>query len=136
MITRIAAIGAVVVTGCVSVIDVAVKDHAVVADRIELGQSVDDVLQVLEPTQLALPAVARKHPDRYVKKGEEFFIYYARSGNQRDGLTTDDEFTPYLFIDGQLKAIGWVTLGGPKTHGQAVPETHLYMTHPYYGRRW
>jgi hypothetical protein len=136
MKTWIVIIGVLAASGCVSVIDLVVKDYAAVADRIELGQSVDHVLQILEPTQVALPAVTRKQPDRYIKEGEQVLIYYARSGNQLDGLTTDDEFTPYVFVDGTLKAIGWATLGGPRTQGQAAPETHIHVTQPYYGRRW
>jgi hypothetical protein len=38
-----------------------------------------------------------------------------RTGWVSDGLTTDDEFTPYVFTDEVLTSIGWVALGGPKT---------------------
>jgi hypothetical protein len=51
-----------------------------------------------------------KQPDRYVKDGVNVEIIYFRSGWQSDGLTTDDEFTPYLFNDGKLVAISTATL--------------------------
>jgi hypothetical protein len=35
------------------------------------------------------------------------------------GFVTDDEFTPYIFNDGKLVAVGWQTLGGIKSQGQA-----------------
>ena len=43
-----------------------------------------------------------------------------RTGRQPDGLTTDDEFTPYIFNNGKLVGIGWHLIGGPKTQGQAA----------------
>jgi len=48
-------------------------------------------------------------------------IYFMRSGWQPDGLTTDDEFTPYIFHDGKLVGIGWSMIGGSKSQGQAQP---------------
>jgi len=38
-----------------------------------------------------------------------------------DGMKTDDEFTPYLFIDGRLVGVGWAIVGGPRTKGQGPP---------------
>jgi hypothetical protein len=64
----------------------------------------------------------------YKKDGTLVEILYFRSGWQPDGLTTDDEFTPYLFNDGELVAVGWAILGGPKTQGQAPPETNVHTT--------
>jgi hypothetical protein len=51
-----------------------------------------------------------------------------RSARQPDGLTTDDEFTPYIFNDGRLVGIGWQVLGGPKTQGQATSDTYIQNT--------
>ncbi len=42
-------------------------------------------------------------------------IYYMRTGWVSDGITTDDEFTPFIFNNGQLVGIGWASLGGPKS---------------------
>ena len=55
-------------------------------------------------------------------------ILYFRSGWQSDGITTDDEFTPYVFNDDVLVAIGWATLDGPKTQGQSRPRQNIYRT--------
>ena len=67
-----------------------------------------------------------KQPDRYVKDGVNVEIIYFRSGWQPDGLVTDDEFTPYLFNDGKLVAIGWAILGGAKSRGQAGTTVNVY----------
>ena len=42
-----------------------------------------------------------------------------------DGLTTDDEFTPYIFNNGKLVGIGWQVLGGPKSQGQATSDIYI-----------
>jgi len=64
----------------------------------------------------------------YKKEGVLVEILYFRSGWQSDGLTTDDEFTPYLFNDGKLVAVGWAVLGGAKSHGQTTPQTNIHTT--------
>jgi len=51
-----------------------------------------------------------------------------RSARQPDGLTTDDEFTPYIFNDERLVRIGWQVLGGPKALGQATSDTYIQHT--------
>ena len=114
-------------TGCVSPITVAINQYDGVAERIEIGDSQDAVIALLEPTQAGLPGQARKRPDRFVENGQTVFIYYARTGRQPDGLTTDDEFTPYVFRDRKLVAIGWTTLDGPKTQGQARSQTTVHV---------
>ena len=55
-------------------------------------------------------------------------IYFFRSAWQSDGLTTDDEFTPYVFKDGKLVAIGWTSIGGIKSQGQASPARNTSPT--------
>lgn len=111
------------VTGCgvmeASRIDEAITEHQSVANRIHLGDDKDHVLAVLNPIQERLLAKERKAPESYLKDGATVEIYFARSARQPDGLTTDDEFTPYVFTNGKLTAIGWSTLDGPKTQGQA-----------------
>ena len=62
-----------------------------------------------------LPKSARKNSDKYLKDGVKVEIYNMRSARQPDGLTTDDEFAPYIFNDGGLVGIGWQMLGGPKS---------------------
>ena len=101
-------------------IDSGIAKYNAVADRVQLGDSKNKVLGILNPTQEGIPQINRKNPDKYIKSNVLVEIYYFRTGRQPDGLTTDDEFTPYLFNDGKLVAIGWQVLGGPKSVGQVI----------------
>ena len=114
------------VCGCSTLmIDKAISSHSKVANQINLGDSKADVLAILEPIQQKLRSDRCKPSERHLKDGKEVFIFFARTGRQSDGLTTDDEFTPYVFEDGKLVAIGWTVLGGPKTQGQATSDTYV-----------
>ena len=106
-------------------IDRAITEYDEVEDRIQLGDPKEAVLAILEPTQVSVPRNSRKKSDRYLKDGVHVEILYMRTGHQRDGITTDDEFTPYVFHDGKLVGIGWHMLGGPKSHGQVKPDRIL-----------
>ena len=100
-------------------IDGAIFAYHAAAQQIELGDSKERVLSLLEPTQSGLAGRERKSPDRYQQNGTTVEIYYFRSGRQPDGLTTDDEFTPYLFVDGTHVAVGWAGIGQPSSRAQA-----------------
>ena len=52
-----------------------------------------------------------------MKEGRAVEIYYFRSSRIPDGALTDDEVTPYVFVDGSLVSVGWAALGGPRTYG-------------------
>ncbi len=120
---------AATLTGCVGMqIDSAVAKYEAVADRVDLGDSKEKALSILLPTQEGVPKSNRKSPEKYIKDNVKVEIYYMRSGRQPDGLTTDDEFVPYLFNDGKLVGIGWQVLGGPKTQGQATSDTYISNT--------
>ncbi len=106
-------------------IDSTISKYNAVADKIELGSDKAQVLEILLPTQNELPKSARKNPEKYIKNNVKVEIYYMRSHRQPDGLTTDDEFVPYLFNDGKLVGVGWQVLGGPKTQGQARSSTYI-----------
>ena len=113
-------------SGCVGMqIDSAISKYETVAEQVELGDSKDKVLAILQPTQEGVPKSSRKNPEKYIKEDVRVEIYYMRSARQPDGLTTDDEFVPYLFNDGKLVGIGWQVLGGPKTQGQATSNTYI-----------
>lgn len=116
---------AISLTGCGGsigvTIDRAVKQHAIASKSINLGDTKESVLSILEPTQASISPSNLKPPGKYIKDGVLVEIYYMRTGRQPDGLTTDDEFTPYIFHDGKLVGIGWEMLGGAKTQGQVVP---------------
>ena len=130
MVRHIAMLSAVFVfTGCVGMmIDSAISKYEATADQVELGDSKEKVLAILAPTQEGVPKSARKNSDKYLKDGVKVEIYYMRSARQPDGLTTDDEFTPYTFNDGKLVGIGWQVLGGPKSQGQATSDTYIQNT--------
>ena len=104
-----------------SSIDRATAQYDAVEHQIDLGDAKDHVLSILEPTQESLPRNARKKPDRYLKDGVHVEIFYMRTNHQRDGITTDDEFTPYIFNDGKLVGIGWHLIGGIKSQAQVRP---------------
>lgn len=101
-------------------IDSSVSKYNKVADQIELGDSKNKVLGILNPTLKGLGQSAKKNPDKYIKNNVRVEIHYFRTGRQPDNLTTDDEFTPYVFNDGKLVAIGWRVLGGPKSVGKVI----------------
>ena len=105
--------------GCSIAIDRSISRYNAVSSQINLGDKKEKILPILEQAQAGLPSKARKAPEQFLKNGKHVYIYYARIRIQPDGLVTDDEFTPYVFIDGKLQAIGWQTLGGPSTQGQA-----------------
>jgi len=100
----------------------AINNYLAVAEQVELGQSKKEVLALLLPGQESLSARQAKAPERYIDGGKLKEIYFMRSRSFSDGLVTDDEFTPYVFEDGKLVAIGWTAIGGPKT--QAQPRDH------------
>ena len=107
--------------GCAMLeIDPAISKYKAVAPKIKLGDSKEDVLSLLVPTQKSLSGSASKSPEAYIQDGNTVEIYYFRSGRQPDGITTDDEFTPYIFTNGKLTGIGWSVLGGAKSHGQVI----------------
>jgi hypothetical protein len=106
-------------------IDKAISRYEAVESQIQLGDPKDKVLSIIEPTQRELESSWRKKPEKYIKEGVLVEIYYARSARQADGLTTDDEFTPYVFNDGKLVDIGWTAIGGAKSQGQTTPTTNV-----------
>ena len=78
-----------------------------VEHRIELGMSLAEVTHILDPTQRYLDNTDRRHDERYLQGETEVLIRFYRSGWQADGRLTDDEYTPYVFHDERLVAIGW-----------------------------
>lgn len=89
---------AVLANGCALMnVDRSISAYDEVASQIQLGDTKENALSVLLPTQKDLPKRASKRPDQYVKDGVKVEIYYMRTARQPDGLTTDDEFTPYIF---------------------------------------
>lgn len=103
-----------------------VKNYRIGSNQIVLGDSLEKVMSVFEPLQNRLAQQFLKPSEQYITEdGKHIYIYYVRSGWTSDGLTTDDEFTPYMFENKKLISIGWQALGGEKSHGKVVPRTHI-----------
>jgi len=111
---------AIFASGCVSKYQLTVDEYAAAAHRINLGDSKEQVLTILEPTQSRLDNSDRKYPVLCTRQGISVEIYYFRSGWQDDFLNTDDEYTPYVFNDEKLVAIGWEALGGPRLRSKVL----------------
>lgn len=107
--------------GCETIgLSTAIRRYYEVAPQVKLGDRKEEALGLLLPTQQELTAWEKKSPEFYKQGNDLIEIYYFRTGWQADGLVTDDEFVPYVFTNGELTAIGWTALGGPKTFGQVV----------------
>lgn len=107
-----------------------INNYDQVKYNVKLGDSKNKVLAIMQPTQQYLSVDQKKPPETYYinktkNKQSIIEIYYMRSGWSQDGLTTDDEFTPYVFENDKLIAIGWQALGGIKSQGQVVPVTNV-----------
>jgi hypothetical protein len=107
-------LSALLLVGCLT--PRSIRVYREIAPQISLGDSKDHVLELLKPSEYEPdPTVRKKAPDQFVKNGVRTYIYYVRSAVFNDAMTTDDEFTPYVFENDVLVAIGWEYLGGPKT---------------------
>jgi hypothetical protein len=121
-----------ILVGCApSRYQLTIDEYVSAAPKIKLGMSKEEVKEILNPSQQRLKNAEIKLPDIYDKEGVLVEILYFRSGWQHDGLTTDDEFTPYLFNDGKLVGVGWTVLGGPKSQGQATSDTKVFTHHTW-----
>jgi len=121
-----------IISGCAtratSPYQLTVDDYMQAAPRVSLDMTKSQVVTILQPSQRRLKNTEIKQPDMYKKDGVLVEILYFRSGWQSDGLTTDDEFTPYLFNNGNLVAIGWAVLGGARSQGQTTSQTNVNTT--------
>ena len=99
-------------------IDKAIEVYYTIRKNIKLGDHLKAVVSKLDKATKLLPIRLRRDSEHYIKDKIKVEIHYARSGRTPDGLSTDDEYTPYIFHNGTLVAIGWTTLGGKKTFGK------------------
>lgn len=103
--------------GCaVYQIEITAHRYHQVASSLSVGQSKSEALAILLPTQDSIGEYGRD-PVSYFKDDQINEVYYMRSQRISDGLKTDDEFVPYLFVEDKLEGIGWEALGGAKTIG-------------------
>lgn len=117
--------------GCTAMnsVSTAIQAYQIKAEEIELGQTKSQVLAILQPTQANLPQQFAKPAEEYFEDGKHKEIHFFRSRSFPDGLVTDDEFTPYVFENEKLVAIGWTAIGGPKTQAQTKDNELDYHFH-------
>jgi len=126
-----------VLAGCSSELHTAISAYEESAGQVEIGMDKEQVLSILQPTQEILGSDEQRAPERYVdENGQLVEIHYFRSNAYYDDVLTDDEFTPYVFRNGKLQAIGWAALGGPKTQAVPYPRTRFNMGVGYGYHRW
>jgi aryl-phospho-beta-D-glucosidase BglC (GH1 family) len=79
-------------SGCFLTDNKVIKDtitkYESVESQIELGDSKQKVLSILNPTQKGLQSDWKKRPEKYIKKSILVEIFYFRTGLQSDGLNT------------------------------------------------
>ena len=122
--------------GCTNNYTKSIEAYYRQSQGIQLGETKEQVLSKLAETQEILDIADRKSPERFNKDGKLIQIFYFRTHWNDDGLTTDDEFTPYIFEDGILEAIGWHSLGGPKTQGKSKTDIRVDRSYSPYPRRF
>ena len=98
---------AVLATGC-STVDLSIEQGKLRA--VQIGMSLKDVESIMGTDEFYYRGVSYGRPmrvDRFKSKdGKPMAIYYYRSSLKReDGVTTDDEMTAVIFVDGKVDAI-------------------------------
>tara|TARA_B110000438_G_C15674356_1_gene589553 strand:- start:454 stop:927 length:474 start_codon:yes stop_codon:yes gene_type:complete len=95
-----------------------VANYNNIASGINLGDSKSSVMNKFYSLNQNLESSALKTPLQYSRNGKNIYIHFQRSAFIADGNSTDDEFTPYIFVNNNLAEIGWVTLQ-PKSFGDS-----------------
>ncbi len=109
------------ITACVAIdVDSAIRRYNQNAGKVQLEMSEQEVRGILGdpgPAGYIYPA------ERTTLDGAPVTILYYRTARIPDGLTTDDEMTPLLFVEDRLRAIGWTALKVYASRPeQSVPE--------------
>ncbi len=88
--------GAMVLVGCAGIeIPMAISDYNKAESKVKIGDTKEDVLAILQPTQEILSGEFKRPPEHWIdpKSGKMVDLYYFRSGWVSDGRLTDDEVT-------------------------------------------
>jgi hypothetical protein len=101
------AVAALTVGCATSSYELAVREYVDAASNIRLGLSKAEVTRLLEPSQRRLPPTDRIQPEMYTSGGVLTEVVYFRSRWHSDSRGSFDEFTPYLFENDRLVAVGW-----------------------------
>ena len=108
-------------SGCAEIaMDNNLYEYKKVQQSISLGDSKNKVLGTLIPIMQDLPEHWKRTAGQYLVNDDRYYVHYHRTSWVQDGAVTDDEFTPYVFKNDKLVAIGWQSLGGPKSFGNAA----------------
>ena len=121
------------IVGCVpNPYDLTVESYQEQSPRINLGMTKYEVSQILSPTQELLPTISIKERGMYMRDSIFTEIIYYRSKHYSDGKNTDDEYTPYIFEDSALVAVGWETIVGYKSQAQtrSINKTVIFNENP------
>lgn len=137
MFLIVSATAALLLTGCSSPVRQGINYYHQVAPDVRIGMDKDEALSILAPSAEMMPANEQRPPERFTDQdGRLTEVYFFRSNTYYDDMLTDDEFTPYVFKDDKLSAIGWTALGGPKTQGLPYPRTTYHMGFGYGYHHW
>ena len=120
-------------TGCFlnTGLNSAITNHHSELPKIKLGDSQYEVLSILSPTESALKEKYKRSPEKFYNDGKEVEIYFFRVARPVAGVSADDQFTPYIFVDKKLVGIGWSMLGGPKSLSPESSDTIIIQNnHP------
>ena len=104
--------------GCYA--DTAIIEYDNRKHEVRLGDNINKALPILNNIQSTVPSSWLRPADQYFESGKRYYIHYQRTGHTEDHMKTDDEFTPYVFVEDTLVAVGWAVLGGPKTFGNVA----------------
>lgn len=104
------------------VADRMIREYHEKAGRVHLGDEKVNVLALL-PGQAGLGGYGKRSVSYTDPAGKRIDIFFYRSARIQDGVTTDDEFVPYIFVDNTLTWIGWSALDGPRSLAWRHPPT-------------
>ena len=66
-------------------------------------------------------------PEKFMLSDSKMEIQYCKTSLISDGQNTDDEFTPFIFVNNKLAGIGWRLLGGKQTYGDKNAQSNQQL---------
>lgn len=102
--------------------------HRKAATQVYIGMPISEFTMVMAETNAQTRPEAVRTPAAYTSNGVIYEIHYIRSGWVSDNMTTDDEYTPYLFQDATLIGYGWAAVGGKKTDSYDIQRAKAAAT--------
>lgn len=105
--------------------------YASIKDQVRLGMSRASFNELMRPVSDSTRSDLKRSDETYTENGSVVDIAYIRSSLVRDGVVTDDEYTPWVFRDGVLVAFGWRPIGGMKLTSADVIKAQAKATKEY-----